>query len=109
MCLRFAIKIPFVILTISILFTLIYAGKGDVTHTLSGCDYFLVETSNGFALLEWYGGNDPYIGDIVVGAFESYGMKEIYNTTAEQELNVWVDDFWLSKEDALEKLYEECD
>jgi hypothetical protein len=34
---------------------------------VSGCDYFLVSTVQGFALLEWYGGYDPDIGDEIVG------------------------------------------
>jgi hypothetical protein len=40
---------------------------------------------------------------------ESYGSKDIYNLTADSELRVWVEDFWLSKEDAFEKYYEFCE
>jgi hypothetical protein len=69
----------------------------------------LVETVRGYAVLEWYGGNDPDKGDLLVGAFENYGMKTIYNITADSELRVWVEDYLLSKEDALEKLLEECE
>ena len=34
------------------------AAKGVVAYSKSGCDYFIVETNSGYALLEWYGGND---------------------------------------------------
>ena len=85
------------------------ASKGEVVYYPGGCDYFIVETDSGFALLEWYGGNDPDERDVIVGNFESYGSKDIYNLTADSELRVWVEDFWLSKEDAFEKYYEFCE
>lgn len=86
----------------------LFSAKGVVTHKPSNCDYCIVETKKGYAILEWYGGNDPDKGDVIVGDFESYGMKNIYNATSEAELRVWVEDFWLDKEDALEKLFDEC-
>lgn len=77
-----------------------FAAKGEVTKRVSGCDYFLVETNKGFALLESYGGNDPDEGDKLVGNFESYGFKRIRNDTADRELKAWVEDYWLSEDDA---------
>ena len=59
----------------------------------------------GYALLEWYGGSDPDEGDIIVGDFESYGFKDIYNLTADSELRVWVEDYWLSKEDVFRAVF----
>ncbi|MBW3470450.1 hypothetical protein [Arthrospiribacter ruber] len=97
------------ILCFTFLSSLAYAVKGKVVFRISGCDYFIVETNIGYALLEWYGGNDPDKDDIIIGDFESYGMKDIYNNTTDSELRVWVEDYWLSWEDALEKLYENCD
>lgn len=84
------------------------AAKGIVVLKKSGCDYYIVETTLGFALLEWYGGNDPDVGDTIVGDFESYGIKTIYNLTRDAETRVWVEDFWLSKSSAIEKYYEQC-
>ena len=86
-----------------------FAAKGEVVYKKSGCDYFIVETNMGYALLEWYGGNYPDKGDVIVGNFESYGFKNVYNLTAGSELRVWVEDYWLSKEDALEQYFENCD
>lgn len=85
-----------------------YGAKGDVTHSPSGCDYFLVETPMGFALLEWYSGNTPARGDTIVGDYEEYGFKDIYNVSADAEVRVWVEEYWLDREEGLEKLYEEC-
>lgn len=85
-----------------------YAAKGEVVYKKSGCDYFLVETSRGFTLMEWYGGNDPDEGDILVGNFESYGFKDIYNLSHESELRVYVEDYALDRDDAIEQYFEEC-
>jgi hypothetical protein len=84
------------------------AEKGEVVHYKSGCDYYIVDASMGFALLEWYGGNDPSEGDTLAGDFDSYGMKEIYNLSADSETQVWVEDYMLSKNSAIEKYYEQC-
>lgn len=86
-----------------------HAAKGEIVYYKSGCDYFIVETAMGYALLEWYGGYDPSRGEVVAGDFETYGMKEIYNLTANQETNVWVEDFWLSKDRAIEEYFDKCD
>jgi hypothetical protein len=82
---------------------------GVVVQRKEGCDYFIVETPGGKAVLEWFRGNDPDEGDELVGTFERYGFHDIYNATAKAELRVWVEDYWLGDEAALEKLYEHCD
>ena len=82
--------------------------EGPVVYKKSGCDYFIVETPTGFCLLEWFGGSDPDIGDVLVGEFESYGMKTIHNATKGQAFKVWVEDFQLSKTRAIEKYSEKC-
>ena len=84
------------------------AAKGVVVAYPSGCDYYIVETNRGYALLEWYGGNDPSEGDTLVGDFEGYGMKTIYNITADRETRVWVEDYMLSESSAIEQYYEQC-
>ena len=84
------------------------AAQGKVVFKKSGCDYYIVETNMGFALLEWFGGNDPDVGDTIVGDFEKYGMKTLHNLTRDSETKVWVEDFWLSKNRAIEKYVEKC-
>jgi hypothetical protein len=86
-----------------------HAAKGVVVYKTTRCDYFIVEGANGYDLLEWYGGNDPDKGDMLVGDYESYGMKQIYNITDDDELTVWVEDYWLSKNDVIEKYFEHCE
>jgi hypothetical protein len=85
------------------------AARGEVSHRVSGCDYFVVETSKGYAVLEWYGGNDPDKGDTITGSFTSYGFKDVLNESSGEAIHVWVEDYGLSKSSALEKLVEHCE
>jgi hypothetical protein len=85
------------------------AARGEVVHRISGCDYLVVETRTGYAVLEWFGGNDPDKGDMIVGNFESFGFKDVLNETSEAAIHIWVEDFALSKASALEKLVELCE
>jgi hypothetical protein len=101
-------KIWIAILLVLVVQQVVLAAKGVVVLKKSGCDYFLVETTMGYALLEWYGGNDPDRGDKIVGDFESYGFKDVYNLKADTELRVWVEDYYLSKSSAIEKYYNKC-
>jgi len=86
-----------------------FAAKGYVVYYKFGCSYYIVETNNGYAILEWFGGTDPSEGDIIVGNFESYGMKTLYDVTSDSETRAWVEDYWLSKTSVIEKYLEHCD
>ena len=86
-----------------------FAARAEVSHRISGCDWFLAEDASGFVLMEWYGGNDPDKGDSLVGELHSFGMKTIFNLRSDSEVRVWIEDFMLSKESALEGLYEKCE
>ena len=88
---------------------LLWADKGEVVKTISGCDYFLVETENGYSLLETVGADTPDKDDEVVGTLNEYGSCDIYDITTDSEISVYVDDFYLTEEDALDQLVENCD
>jgi hypothetical protein len=83
--------------------------RGVVTHRISGRDYFVVATKSGYDLLEWYGGHDPDKDDIVIGGFEAYGFHDIHDETTDDTTRVWTEEYWLSKQDVLEKLADKCD
>jgi len=84
------------------------AARGVVVYKRSGCDYYIVNANRGFALLQWYGGNDPDKGDELAGDFESYGFKTIQNLTRDTETRVWVDDYMLSQSSVVAKYKEKC-
>jgi hypothetical protein len=87
-------------LTFFYMVPLVHAAKGVFVYNRM-CEYFIVEVNMGYSILEWYGGNDPSEGDMIVGDFESYGFADLYNTTKDAELRVWVEDYWLSKDRAI--------
>jgi hypothetical protein len=65
--------------------------------------------SSGYDLFEWYGGYDPDKGDALVGKFNEYGMRDVYDETTDQNVTIWVEDYDLSRENALEKLADHCE
>ena len=69
----------------------------------------MVATKSGYDLLEWYGGHDPDKDDIIIGKYESYGFHDVYDETADDTIHVWTDEYWLSKQDVLEKLADNCE
>ena len=84
------------------------AARGVVVLNKSGCgSRYVVETKLGYAILQWFGGMDPPKGTTIYGDFETYGMKKI--TFADgSEGQVWVEDFWLSRDRLIEKVSEFC-
>lgn len=83
-------------------------GSATVVYKQNGCDYMILENSSGFIFAEWMGGNDPDQGDNIAGNFKSYGTKEFYNDSRRSKTKLWVDDYMLSKESALEKMNDKC-
>ncbi len=82
--------------------------EGQVVYFKSGCPYFIVNTILGYAVLGLVDGKSIRVGDILAGDFESYGMRNIYNSSRGANLNVMVENFWLSKNRAMEIYYEKC-
>lgn len=76
----------------------------------SGCrGYFLADgDSGGIYLLEQYGGYDPRVGDQIVGLGTGYGMKDVIYPVANTDGRVYVDDYLLSKDRAIEKMRDKC-
>lgn len=111
-------SVPHAIMRKILLFTLVlaltviaktsYAEKAVIALYKSGCDYFIAANRNGYYLLEWYGGYDPTEGDNIVGSLSSYGFHDVYYPSADAEGHIYIEDFWLSKESALEQYIEHC-
>ncbi|WP_068466721.1 hypothetical protein [Candidatus Protochlamydia phocaeensis] len=84
--------------------SLLMAAKGEVI--LEKGDYYVIDTGRGCSVVEWYGGNNPSEGDTIVGDIESYGFKDVYNLSSRDESRFYVEDYLLSEDDAIEKVYE---
>ncbi len=81
-----------------------------VYPTRQGCDYFIVSTPSGYALLQlWYATiYEPELNDEIVGEFEAYGFRDVLNLTQKVTYRVWVEDYWLSKNRAVDKYLRKC-
>lgn len=100
-------------LTSGLLFGLapeVAAKVGEVVlEDTPSCDYFIVETSGGYSLMEWYGGvTSIWEGDKVFGNLESYGMETI-QIEGRGEMRVWIEDYWAGRNTTLEYFYKNCD
>jgi hypothetical protein len=83
------------------------AKKGVVVYNKSGCkSRYVVQTNMGYAILEWYGGNNPTAGDVIVGDIDSYGFKDLYNVTQDASMRVYVEDYMLGKSSLTTKFFE---
>jgi hypothetical protein len=70
----------------------------------------VVQSSKGYALLEWYEGTDPDKGDSLIGNFETYGFHQlIVNDDDDSTVRVYVEDYGMMREDALSDLVDKCD
>jgi hypothetical protein len=79
-----------------------------VTTVRESCDYFIVETDGGCCIFEWFGGNAPVEGDILRGYLDSYGFQNAYNVTQKTDITAYVEEYWLDREEAIEKLSGTC-
>jgi hypothetical protein len=74
-----------------------------VVATTQGCgDWYIVENSSGFAMLQWFGGASPLRGDTLVGDIGSFGMKDLL--LSGRATRAWVEDFMLSQSSVAEKI-----
>lgn len=80
------------------------AAKGEIL--LEKGDYYVIDTGLGCSIVERYGGNVLWKGNKVVGDLESYGFKDIYNLSNRNETRVYVEDYLLDEEEAIERVYE---
>ena len=81
------------------------AVPGVVAYTDS--DYVIFYTRMGFVVAEYYGGyfvleeDDQVFGDL-----DSFGFKDIYCPSKDRSVRVYIDNYMLSKDRALEWLFE---
>jgi hypothetical protein len=71
------------------------------------CAYFLADGPQGYYLLEWYGGHDPAQGDGIYGDLAGYGLKNVLYDNG-QDGTLYIDDYLLNKDRALEKFGAKC-
>jgi len=53
--------------------------EGEVVYSDAACNYWVVETYNGYTVIQSSSFNKPYEGDLIYGNFSSRGTRVMYN------------------------------
>lgn len=70
--------------------------RGVVVYASNFCDYYVLETYNGYTIVRASAGFVPYEGDVIYGDLSSWGYGTLYNFTAGHTIQGTVTDYWLS-------------
>src|SRR6185503_16552176 len=106
-------KKAFTISSLLILFVLLFTGcqkrdvivgedywlskeREEVVYSDSYCDYYVVETVNGYTVIRSYGIYKPFEGSIVYGDFSFRGTSDFYNRSSGVVFTGTVTDYWLT-------------
>ena len=68
--------------------------QGKIVWVGKHCDFYIVETSSFFVLIQDYSNKYYDVGDIIEGDLESYNYKTVKNLTKDSEMYVWVENYW---------------
>ncbi len=78
--------------------------RGEVVYSDSYCSYFVVETYNGYTIVQAYGNYKPYEGAVLYGNFSNRGTRDMYNQSSGVVFTGTVTDYWLSYTEAQDAL-----
>jgi hypothetical protein len=82
--------------------------RGEVVYSDNYCNYYVVETFNGYTIIRTYGNYKPYEGSVVYGNFSYAGTRDIYNRTSGVVFTGTVTDYWLTYNEAQNALDYYC-
>ncbi len=82
--------------------------QGEVVYSDSYCNYYVIETYNGFAVVRAYGSYKPFEGSIVYGNFSAQGTRDLYNYSNQVVFTGTITDYWLSYQEAQDALDYYC-
>ena len=82
--------------------------RGEVVYSDSYCNYFAVETINGYSIIRSNGGYKPFEQSIVYGDLSYSGTREFYNRSTGVVFTGTVTDYWLTYSEAQDALDYYC-
>lgn len=82
--------------------------EGEVVYSDPTCNYWVVETYNGYNIIYTNPGSMPYEGELIYGNFSSRGARDLYNYSGRFVFRATVTDYWLSYNQALDALDYYC-
>jgi len=54
--------------------------RGEVVYSSSSCPYYVIQTNFGYTVAASLN-SKPFVGDVLYGDFNYYGVKDVYNRT----------------------------
>lgn len=82
--------------------------RGYVAFSDFGCDYFVVNTVNGYSVMRSWSGTPPYEGDMIYGDLQSWGVSTFYVRSGRYLMRAEVRRSWLSYWEAMDEIQFRC-
>ncbi len=82
--------------------------EGEVVYSDPTCNYWVVETYNGYTVIQSSSFNKPYEGDLIYGNLSSRGTRDMYNFQGKFVFTGTAIEYWLSYSQALDVLDYYC-
>lgn len=82
--------------------------RGQVVYSSPTCDFYVVQTYNGYQVIQSWDGYRPFEGTILYGNFSSYGTRSFYSPENGGLISGEVIDFWLSYGAAQAEINQYC-
>jgi hypothetical protein len=82
--------------------------RGQVVYSSPTCDFYVVETYNGYEVIHSWDGFRPFEGTVLYGNFSNYGTRDFYDPSNNLLVRAEVVDYWLSYPAAQDELSHYC-
>lgn len=82
--------------------------RGQVVYSSSNCDFYVVQTYNGYEVIHSWDGYRPFEGTILYGNFSNYGSRSFYSPQDGTFVSGEVVDYWLSFGAAQDEINQYC-
>jgi len=82
--------------------------RGQVVYSSPTCDFYVVETYNGYEVIHSWDGYRPFEGTILYGNFSNYGTRNFYDPSGGILISGEVMDYWLSYAVAQDEINHYC-
>jgi hypothetical protein len=70
--------------------------RGQVVYSSPSCDFYVVDTYNGYTVMHSWDGYRPFEGTVLYGNFSNTGTREFYDRANGILVSGEVVDYWLS-------------
>ncbi len=82
--------------------------EGEVVYSDPSCNYWVIDTYNGYAVIRTNSSSQPYEGELIYGNFSNRGTRDMYNFQGKFVFTGTVIEYWLSYNQALDVLDYYC-